>query len=123
MIGGTDDELELVLLALGALAERIDARGYRRPALLDDLRQQLRPLTCLERTNGHAEADLGDGAVVMTPPLLLTKKQAAAALQLGERTVARAVAEGRLRAVHEGRAVRFRQQDLQAYADSLGGDR
>lgn len=120
MLGGTDDELRLVAVGLEALAERLEVTARRAPPLLDVLRGQLVDWRCLEWTSGRGGLDLGECDVVMTP-LLLTRGEAAFVLRLSERQVARVVAEGRLRAVHEGSAVRFRREDLEEYVAGLAG--
>ena len=53
-----------------------------------------------------------EGAERVVPVRLLTVAEVAAALQISERAVRRWIAEGRLPAVHLGRAVRIRPVDL-----------
>ena len=60
-------------------------------------------------------------ADVMAPrdALLLTKRDAAAALRVSTRTVERLIAAGTLRAVTVGSSPRIRRADLEAYVESL----
>ena len=72
---------------------------------------------CLGVTSLGCDGRVGEGDGMA--PLLLTRAEVAGLLRLSERQVARAVAEGRLRAVHEGRAVRFRPSDLEDFVRNL----
>lgn len=55
----------------------------------------------------------------MTPPILLTETEAAAALRLSPRTLRKARADGQLRYVLIGRAVRYTMADLESFVDTL----
>jgi len=82
------------------------------------MRAHLRDCGCLEETDRPDPAGVGEGDLVMTP-LLLTKAEAAGLLRLSERSLSRAVADGHLRAIRCGSAVRIRPVDLEAYVASL----
>jgi excisionase family DNA binding protein len=117
LIGGTSDELAMLALAVDALVEKLEVCQRRRPPILDDIRAQAKDWSRLDATSLPCNGFSGEGEPMV--PMLLTKKEVAALLRLSERQVDRVVAEGRLRAVHEGRAVRFRHSDLAVYVESL----
>jgi excisionase family DNA binding protein len=56
---------------------------------------------------------------LQVPALLLTSRQAAAALAIGERTLFRHVKAGTIPALHLGGALRFDPRDLTALIDRL----
>jgi excisionase family DNA binding protein len=58
-----------------------------------------------------------------SPPLVLTKKQAAKSLQVCERTITSLILSGKLRALRFGRNVRIDPADLEAFIAStkVGG--
>lgn len=55
----------------------------------------------------------------MTRQLLLTEAEAADRLRLSQRTLRKARQDGQLRYVLIGRAVRYTEQDLETFIDSL----
>lgn len=55
----------------------------------------------------------------MTNPILLTEAEAAAALRLSARTLRKARADGQLRYVLIGRAVRYTMADLESFVENL----
>jgi len=118
MLGGSDDELRLVAVALLALTDRLAVAGRRQPPLLDVMRAHLRACGCLEETDQPDVTFSGDGDDMMAP-LLLTRAEAAGLLRLSERSVARAVADGHLQVVRCGKAVRIRPADLEAFVAAL----
>lgn len=52
---------------------------------------------------------------------LLTQTEAAALLTLHPRTLRRLTAEGHVRAVHLGRAIRYRRSDLATFVERRAG--
>lgn len=116
MIGGSDEELAAVAVAIGLLVDRLAACRRRHPTV-EDIRRQSAAWRCLDGTSTPLELDLGEGGGVMA--LLWTRDEVARHLRLSERQVMRLVADGRLRAVHEGRATRFRPADVEAYVEGL----
>lgn len=55
----------------------------------------------------------------MTKPILLTETEAAAALRLSTRTLRKARADGQLRYILIGRAVRYTMADLESFVETL----
>lgn len=117
MIGGSDEELGVVAVAVALLVERLSLCDRRRPAIVEDVRRQMAAWRCLDETSAPPDLDLEESDVVMA--LLWTRDEVARRLRLSERQVMRLVADGRLRAVHEGRATRFRPIDVEAYVEGL----
>jgi len=62
-------------------------------------------------TEIHAEA----GNILAAPKLLYTKQEAAQALAVSVRTVDNLLALKELRAIHVGKSVRIREEDLRAF--------
>lgn len=59
------------------------------------------------------------GKPMILKPILLTEAEAAEALRLCRRTLRKARADGQLRYILVGRAVRYTPDDLQSWIDSL----
>jgi len=118
VIGGTDDELHLVAVALLALAEKCEVCGWRRPALLDPLRAQLSGFI-----EGHSDptdptvAVSGDDPLML--PLLLDYDLAARRVGVSRSTLKRWAADGLVVPVRVGGIVRFTPESLDHLVASL----
>lgn len=122
MIGGTPDEMRLVAVALAALEEKLVVANRRLPDLHVAMRNHLSGVLARQEPALLAAEDAScDGADMCSLPLLLTYQEAAIQTRLSVSTIERAVRDGRLRAVREGRAVRIRPADLEQYVQSLTG--
>ena len=122
MIGGTDDELHLVAVALVALAEKCEVCGWRRPALLDALRTQLSGFI-----EGHSDptdptvAVSGENPLML--PLLLDYDLAARRVGVSRSTLKRWAADGLIEPVKVGGIVRFTPESLDRLVASLAAVR
>jgi excisionase family DNA binding protein len=120
MVGGTPDELSIVLLSLRAFADQLNAAGRRRPKLLDQLVQDLSAaLSRLEPTTLDESRSPADPAAMESTPLLLTVPEAADLLRCSPRTVERMIAADRLKPVRIGRALRLTRSALDDLVASL----
>lgn len=125
MIGGSDEELEVVALALRVLERTYLDRGVDVPAAVLRCREQFRSdWNRLEPTIGPRglRSGDGDGVGVAEPSassLLLTIPEAAEVLRVSTRTVERMVADQKLPTVPIGSSKRILRDDLTEFVNNL----
>lgn len=122
MIGGSDEELEVLATALRVLERTYVDRGVEVPAAVVRCREQLRAdWSRQEPTFVREGLRPGDGACVgdvgpSEPSLVLTYEEAAAALRVSTRTVERLVEKGELLSIRiSDRITRVQRSDLDEY--------
>lgn len=123
MLGGSDDELRWVAVALEALVERLEVTRRPVPQAVTDLRQQLRGIVSVSVPQAPSirakVADLGHVANVLATPVLLDFDDAAAVLRTSRSTIERRVEAGDLQAVKLGGSSRIRLTDLEEFVAGL----
>jgi excisionase family DNA binding protein len=114
-----DDDLARDLLrAIGCYAEHLKSLDRRLPRSLLSLADGIVSARARQEATGLAPVGVDPEGGAMDK-LLLTAKEAAGALGVGERTVQRMIADGKLEAVKIGNATRVKRATVEALVDDL----
>jgi excisionase family DNA binding protein len=110
-----------LVYALRAHALELRRRGVAAPQLSEFTKALER--SRIRVTSGQAVTDVieleGTAHTLDMRPVFVNRSCAAALLSVSERTVTRLVADGRLKAIRLGGAVRYRVADLEAFGVAL----